>query len=379
MRVIMACAGTGGHINPAISIANTICARDKGSQILFIGTQSGLENELVKKAGYEIKHIRTGKLLRSITLENIKAIYNSILGIKDSKKILKEFKPDVVIGTGGYICIPVMMASKKLKLPYILHESNAFPGLAVKLTAKKASCVMIGFKEAKARLKNRENVVYTGTPIKFTQKDIENMDMSKCKKELKLSDEDIGKNKKIIMVIGGSQGAKKINETVIDMVATYKDEKSYFVLAVGHKNYEGVLKIVAKKEKEQNIDLAKYLKIEKYIYDMESMYKVATLCIARSGAMTINELIVAGIPSILIPLPSAAENHQLYNAKVLENINAASVIIESDLTKEKLYETVNKIIYDDETLKRMSTSAKEAVTNDVDDKIYSCIEKICDR
>ena len=146
MKVIFACAGTGGHINPAIAIANIILKNE-------------IENELVKKSGYDITHIRTGKFIRSFTFKNFNSIIKIIKGMKDASKIIKEFKPDLVIGTGGYICVPVMHASKKYKVPYILHESNAFPGLSVKLYSKNAASVMIGFKDAKARLKNRKNML----------------------------------------------------------------------------------------------------------------------------------------------------------------------------------------------------------------------------
>ena len=172
MRVVFACAGTGGHINPAIAMANLILKKENDSQILFIGTETGLENKLVENAGYKISHIRTGKILRELTLKNITALINAYKGIGDAKTILKEFKPDIVIGTGGYICGPVMKAAKKLKIPYYLHESNAFPGVSVKLLAKDAKCVMVGFEDTKARLNSKAKVVYTGTPAKFTEEDI---------------------------------------------------------------------------------------------------------------------------------------------------------------------------------------------------------------
>ena len=172
MRVIIACAGSGGHINPGIAIANMIKNKEPDSAILFVGTKTGLENELVKKAGFEIKNIRAGKLHRRLTAENFKNMYNAVLGVSDSKKIIKEFKPDVVIGTGGYICVSVMKAAAALKVPYILHESNVFPGLSVKLNAKHAAKVLLGFDETKKYLPN-SNCVYTGTPAKFNKDTID--------------------------------------------------------------------------------------------------------------------------------------------------------------------------------------------------------------
>ena len=224
MKVVFACAGTGGHINPAIAMANIIMKNEPDSQVLFIGTETGLENKLVANAGYEIKHIRTGKIIRELTLKNFSQMIHAIQGIGDAKKLLKEFAPDIIIGTGGYICGPVMKAAVKLKIPYYLHESNAFPGVSVKLLAKNAKAVMVGFEDAKQRLNQKANVVYTGTPAKFSEEDIINLDKEACLKEVGL--ENI--NKKIVLVTCGSQGAKRINEVLLDMVKEYQDENTYY-------------------------------------------------------------------------------------------------------------------------------------------------------
>ena len=217
MKVLFACAGTGGHINPAIAMANIVVKNEPDSQILFVGTETGLENKLVANAGYEIRHIRTGKIIRELTLKNFAQLIHAYQGIGDAKRLLKEFKPDIVIGTGGYICGPVMKAATKLKIPYFLHESNAFPGVSVKLLAKNAKAVMVGFEDAKQRLNPKANVVYTGTPAKFSEEDIKKLDKAECLKELGL--ENI--NKKIVLVTCGSQGAKRINEVLLDMIKKY--------------------------------------------------------------------------------------------------------------------------------------------------------------
>lgn len=375
MRVILTCAGTGGHVNPAIAIANILKKNDSQCEVLFIGTKTGLENDLVTKSGYKIKAIRTGKLLRRITFKNVVAIFKVIAGIGDAKKIIKSFKPDVVIGTGGYICGSVMLAAKHYKIPYILHESNSYPGVAVKLLAKNAKYVFIGFKDAKKRLKNRENIIYTGTPTKFTAKDIQKLDVQKCKEALKLTDEDIGKDRKIIFVTGGSQGAIKFNQVVLDMVRMYQDKKIYVVLVTGQKNYDMVIKLKEEIIKSENIDLDKYISIRKFVYDMDKMYKIATLCIMRAGAMTINELIISAKPSILIPFPYATENHQLYNAKVLENVGGAKVILESQLNSSVLYKNINEIINNESILQNMEKNISNALKTDTENIIYEYILK----
>ena len=338
MKVVFACARTGGHINPAIALAKYIVKKESNSKILFIGTEDGLENELVPKAGFEIKHIRTGKLIRKITPKNFIEIKNAIAGIKDSKKILEEFKPDIVIGTGGYVCYSVMKAAKKLKIPYALHESNAFPGISVKTLANNASKMFIGFEDAKARLKNRENIVYSGTPIKFSKEEYDALDKNSCLKELNLDG-----SKKIIFVTGGSQGAIKFSKIILDYLKIYREEDKLFFLVTGLKNYDEVLKQKEEIEKEIGESLDKFLKIEKFVYEMEKAYKVSSLLITRSGAMTISEIDTVSKPAILIPYPYATENHQLYNANVLKNKGVAEVIEEQNLDINTLRDSINKI------------------------------------
>jgi len=372
MRVIIACAGTGGHINPGIAIANVIKEKEKNSEFLFIGTENGIENELVKKAGFNIVHIRTGKLYRKITLKNFKSVFDTLAGINDAKKIIDEFKPDIIIGTGGYICGAVMMAAKNKKVPYVLHESNAFPGVAVKMLAKNAARVLVGFEDTKVRLKNRKNIVFTGSPAKFDANKIDSLDKEKCIEELGLKD--IVDNRKIIFVTGGSQGAKKFNDVIVDLVLEKKSNKFFVVLATGIKNYDEVSKAL------KNVnDAKKYIKLERFVFDMDKMYKASDLLITRAGAMTITEIALASKPAILVPFPYAAENHQYYNAKVLEDAGGAKIIIESDLTKESLYSEIENIIGSEDKLKIMSDVSRSLQKNDVEQVIYDEIVDVLKR
>lgn len=370
MRVVFACAGTGGHINPAIAMANLIMKKEPESEIIFIGTETGLENKMVVNSGYSIKHIRTGKIIRELTLKNITALINAYKGIFDAKKILAEFKPDLVIGTGGYICGPVMKAAKKLKIPYILHESNAFPGVSVKLLAKDAKCVMLGFEDAKERLNKKAKTIYTGTPAKFNEEDILNLDKEKCLEKLNLSNI----NRKIVLVTCGSQGAKRINEVVMSMIKKYQNKDLFFILVTGDKNYDEVLNIKEEAQKEIGHSLDECLRLEKFIFNMDEMYKVADVCITRAGAMTISELALSHKPSILIPLPTAAENHQFFNAKVLENVGAAKIIEQKDLTEEVLNNTLLEIVSNNENLEKMEKNASKVIVKNVEEKIYDCIK-----
>ena len=372
MRVIITCAGTGGHVNPGIAIASIIKENQKDSEFLFIGTETGIENELVTKANYNIAHIRTGKLYRKLTLKNFKSVFDTIAGINDAKKIIKEFKPNVVIGTGGYICGAVMIAARKLKIPYILHESNAFPGLAVKMLTKNAARVLVGFEDTKTRLNNRQNVVYTGSPAKFNSEKIEKLDKEICKKDLGL--DNIPSGKKIIFVTGGSQGAKKFNDTVINLALEKKSNKFFVVLCAGIKNYDELNNRLSKIK-----DADKYIKLERFIFDMDKMYKVSDLLVTRAGAMTITELTLAAKPAILVPFPYAAENHQYYNAKVLEDAGAGKIIIDGEFNEESLYNQIENIISSEDKLKIMSDNSKSLQKNDVEQIIYNEIINVVNR
>lgn len=220
MRVIISAAGTGGHINPGLAIANKIKEADKKSEIIFIGTTRGLENDLVPKAGYQLKTIEAYGLSK-----DLKKLYKTFKGIGQAKKIIQEFKPDIIIGTGGYICGPTVIAARKCKVPVLLHESNAFPGKAVQMLAKNTNTICVSFEDAKNRIKQREKVVVTGTPVKIKKKEY-----SLLQKEEILKKYDINTNyMPIVLIFGGSQGARRINETMIEIISK-KMNKNYQII-----------------------------------------------------------------------------------------------------------------------------------------------------
>ena len=366
MRAIIACAGSGGHINPGIAIANTIMKNEPDSKIIFIGTEKGMENDLVPKAGFELKTIHAGRLHRKLTWYNFRNMMYTFMGIRDAKKIIKNFKPDVVIGTGGFICPPVMMAAKSKKIPYVLHESNAFPGLSVRIVARGAAKVFTGFEDTLSRLPDGTNAEFTGTPAKFDTDHMMSLNKEKCIVEL-----GIPNDKKVIFVTGGSQGAIKFNQVVIDMILKYRPKDLFFIIATGPLNYESVYNKV---KDIKGID--SILKIEKFVYEMDKMYKAADLLITRAGALTITEISIARRPAILIPLPTAAENHQLYNAKSMEKRGAGVVIEENVLNEDVLYGKIKEVVYDDERLSEMGENAFKLYRPSVDETIYNKIKLV---
>ena len=233
MKAIIAAAGTGGHINPGLAIANKVKEEEKDSKIIFIGTDRGLENDLVPRAGYELKTIDAHGLSKEISYSNLKNMYKTFRSYGEAKKIIGEFKPDIVIGTGGYICGPVISSAHKLGIPTMLHESNAFPGKAVKFLAKNADCILVSFEDAISRIKNAKKIVHTGTPTKIRKKNYSIEELDKMKKDIGLKN-DIP----TVLVFGGSQGAQAINEAIIG-IAKNKLNKEYQIMwATGPKQYD---------------------------------------------------------------------------------------------------------------------------------------------
>ena len=369
MKVVIAAAGTGGHINPGIAMANKIMQEEPDSKIIFIGTNRGLENDLVPRAGYELKHIDSYGISRELSIKNIKRLYKTYKSIGEAKKILKDFKPDIVIGTGGYICISVGEAAKRLKIPVILHESNAFPGVAVKLLSKYAEKILLGFEEAKNRLPKANKLVGTGTPTKIKKINYSDQEKKEKLDSIQLKD----KKLPIVLVFGGSQGAQSINNAILGIVEQKLNTNYQIIWAAGKGNYEQVKNELATKN--IDIDSIENAKILPYIYNMQEMMNIADLVVCRSGAMTISEITILEKPAIFIPFPFAAENHQEYNARVLEKIGAAKIILDKDLNAQILNNQIGSIVANASILQSMGKNAGKIKIENVEDKIYSEIKE----
>ena len=363
MKVIISAAGTGGHINPALAIANKIKEKNPNSEIVFIGTPNGLENDLVPRAGYDLKTINAFGLKKDVSFTNLKHICQTILSRNAVKKIFDEIKPDIVIGTGGYICGPVFSIATKRKIPTILHESNAYPGKAVKMYSKKVSEILVGFEETKNYLKGCKKVVFTGTPTK-----IKKINLSESKKKEILDSLGIKNKLPIVLIYGGSQGAQKINEAVFELIKMKKNDGYQIIWATGTKQFD----IVKEKfeEMNQNISNITNVKILPYIYNMEELMNLADLMVCRSGAMTITEISIVGKPAIFVPLPSMGANRQEDNALVLKKIGAAKMILNDNLTEKNLSEEINDIIKDKTELEEMGKMAHSIAPYNVEEKIY---------
>ena len=359
MKVIIAAAGTGGHINPGIAIANKIKEKEPDSEIIFIGTERGIENDLVPRAGYKLKTVDAYGISKKISVKTIK---NNI-------KIIKEFRPDIVIGTGGYICGGAISSAYKLGIPTVIHESNAYPGKATKFLNKKLTKILLGFKDAEKFFDDKTKLVVTGNPTKVKEEKISEEEKRKILQELGLTT-----TLPTILVFGGSQGAKAINDAMIPLIKEKKNDKYQIIWSVGPKQYDIIKEEFLKDD--IDIDKIKNTKIVPYIYNMSEIMNSIDVIVSRSGAMTITEISLVGKPAIFIPLPSMSANRQVDNAKVLEKLGAAKIILNEEVNSKNLSNTIDKLLQNPEELKQMGKRAKQIATYNVEEKIYDEIKKV---
>ena len=362
MRVLFAGGGTAGHINPAISIANFIKSKEDSFEALFVGTKKGLETKLVPASGYDIKYIDIMGFDRKHLLKNIVVLKKLYDTRQECKKIIKEFNPDFVVCTGGYVSGPVAMAASALKIPSLIHEQNVYPGLTVKGSEKYVDYVAVSFEETLNHL-DRSKCVVTGNPIRS---EILNADREEARKAIGLLDEPF------VLIFGGSLGAGKINENVVKMLKKVKEENKFSMMfGTGDKNFDEI----SAKIKETGIELNERIKVVPYINNMHEVMAAADLIVSRSGAITLGEIAVLGKPSVLIPSPNVVRNHQEQNARELERGGAARVLTEDILTENSLYDTISELISDKELLEKMGENAKSFAKRDALEKIYEIIKK----
>ena len=367
MKILLAGGGTAGHINPAIAIAKYAMSIDPDTQILFVGKTGAMEAKLVPAEGFDIKFIDVEGLKRSFSLSNIMVLLKLIKARGECEKIIREFRPDVVVGTGGYVCAPAFLAANKLGIATLIHEQNVFPGAAIKLLSKKSTVTAISFRESTKYLANAKNILFTGNPIRPS---IMSTDYINARNVLKIG------NEKFIVAFGGSLGAKKINDVIIDYIPKINgSDKIRLCFATGEKNYSSVMEQL----KEKNIKLCDNIKIVKYIDNMDVVMNGADLVIARSGAITISELCVLGKPSILIPSPNVTNNHQEINAMALHNKSAAKMILEKDFSAELLQKELDNILDNDDRLRKMKANALSMGSPDATDIIYRELKKMAEK
>lgn len=344
-RVILSGGGTGGHIYPAITIAKELAKLDD-VEFLFVGTPNGMESKIIPREGYKFAPLEAAGLKRKLTLENISILLKTAGSLFKARKILQDFKPDVVIGTGGYVCGPILLAAALSHIPTLVQEQNVIPGVTNKILSRFVDKIALGYEDAASRFPHPEKCVYTGNPIR---PDVVSAKRVESRKLLGIHPEDF-----MVLITGGSRGAKTINTSMIGVHKHFKDTKNICLYHVtGDLGYDNVNKELGCTEDGR---YGTSSRIIKYEYHMQNALAAADLIICRAGAISLAEVAAREIPSILIPYPYAAEDHQTFNARVFVAAGAAKMIVDQYVTDKELIQDIGDLMENPESLAMMAGS-----------------------
>lgn len=366
MHILFAGGGTAGHINPALAVAGYIKEKHPNAKISYIGTAEKLEARLVPEKGYDFYTIKVAGFQRSLSpkgiVHNVSAVSKAVKASFDCKKLLRDLKPDVVVGTGGYVSGPVLKEAQKMGIKTCIHEQNAFPGVTTKMLAPNADKVMLAMPEAERYLKLKTKPIITGNPIR---EELLHITREEARKKIGFDE------RPVILSFGGSLGALRINEAVTELIKWHNGtDKFYHIHATGSYGNAAVTEAL------KGTKLSDMIDVREYINDMDVCMAAADLVICRAGAITLGELQACSKPAVLIPSPYVAENHQFHNAMTLKRAGAAEIIEEKELTGEKLIETVSYLIENKHKLEKMSKAAKKSAIADANERIYKVIMEL---
>lgn len=361
MRVILAGGGTGGHIYPALAIGQGIVRKWPGSEIVFVGTNHGLESTIVPETGLELKTISAQGLDRSSMIKAVGSALKVPVGFWQARNIIKEFRPDIIIGTGGYVSYPVVMAGSVMGFKTIIHEQNALPGLANRALSKRVNYVLLTFSEAEEYLQ-ADHIKVTGLPVR---PDIGSVDRSDA-----CGFFDLREDRFTVLAVGGSRGAVSINRAMAGLVNRYLKTEVQIIWITGEQHYKEIVQSYSEQGIPDNV------RIYPFLFDMAKALAAADLVICRAGAATIAELAIRGVPAILVPYPYAAENHQEKNARSLEKKGAALTIVDEFLDKTSLHAKVEELRNNKFRLLRMAQIMKEEGHPNALEDILAIIEEV---
>ena len=364
MNFLFTCGGTAGHINPALGVAQRLRELMPDCGVLFVGAEGNMETELVPREGFDIETIKITNISRSLSLDGIKHNLNTVKNVLtatgEAKKIIKRFAPDVVIGTGGYVCYPVISAAHSLSIPTAVHESNAIPGLTTKMLAGIVDRILLGFEESRSHYKRQDRVVVTGTPVREGFRGTE--------KQLAREKLGIDAEKPLVLSVWGSLGAEFMNKTMLEFIERALGSPSFGLIhAAGKSGYAAMKDGLEARGLENAAERG--MEVREYIYDMPLVMAAADLVICRSGASTLSELAALGKPAILVPSPNVTNNHQEENARVLEKAGAAVMISEANITPDGLLGSVSLLLSRPETLDSMGAQMKKLSTANATEEI----------
>ncbi|WP_101697613.1 undecaprenyldiphospho-muramoylpentapeptide beta-N-acetylglucosaminyltransferase [Clostridium minihomine] len=368
MKVLFAGGGTAGHINPALAIAGYLREQEPDAEILYVGAKGGMEERLVPEAGFSFQSITISGFQRKLTpkaiMRNIKTVARVISASGESKRLIREFSPDICIGTGGYVSGPVIREAIRMGIPALIHEQNAYPGVTNKMLAKKANMAMLAIEDAKRYLDPSVPYKVTGNPVR---QEILRADRERARRALGLDD------RPLILSFGGSLGARSINESIVELLlSSAKNQKYQHIHGYGQNG--GWLPDLLK-EKGLNIEKAKNIQLKEYIKNMPECMAAADLVICRAGAITLSELQAQGKASILIPSPNVAENHQYHNAMALVRRRAALLLEEKDLSGQALVNKVERAFSAPGGVNELGKNAKRMAILDANERIYKIMRE----
>lgn len=367
MRVLLTGGGTSGHVNPALAIADIIKSHEPDSTFLYVGTENGIEKKLAEKEGYDFRSVKIQGIKRSLSLKNVKTAYLIMTAPLKAKKIIEDFEPDVVVGTGGYVCWAPLKAAADMGIPTVIHESNSVAGLAVRKLEDKVDIILTNFKSTKDSLTDKNKAICVGNPIR---KSFNGLSREQARAALGIPDS----QSFVILSFGGSLGAPRINEAAIDVMREFsvKHEDVVHFHSGGRNYYKNAMQMFAGYSLEKN----SRLDIKEYIYDMSLYMCAADVVICRAGAMTLTELAMLGKPAILIPSPNVTDNHQYKNAKALADKGAAVLIEEKELSAERIAAEIEKLYCNRELREKMSAAVAEFANPQVNEQIYGEISRL---
>ena len=370
MNILFTCGGTAGHVNPAVALARIFQERNPGCRVLFVGADGGMETRLVPKEGYPIQTVTITNFHRSLAPADIAHNLGTLVNMQKSKKqaqrILDEFQPDLVVGTGGYASFPVVKEAARRHIPTAVHESNAVPGLTTKALSKVVDCVMVGFEESRAHYDNPDKVVVTGTPVRG---DFFRYTRQEARKQLGIED-----NRPLLLSYWGSLGAEVMNRQMVDFIAKECYEGAPF------RHIHGAGRDFAWMQEEllrRGLKLGDNgVEVREYIYDMPLVMAAADVVLCRAGASTISELTAIAKPAILVPSPNVTANHQEKNARVLADQGAAVLLLEKDCQRDELYEQAEALLRDRPRRDGMIRALTSMAVPDAGEKIYITLRSL---
>jgi len=371
MKFIFTCGGTAGHINPALAVAGRLRALMPDCEILFVGAEGKMEMDLVPREGYEIRPLKITNISRGHSLKdvahNLETLKNVAVSHHEARVLIKDFAPDAVIGTGGYVCYPVLTAASELHIPTLIHESNAVPGLTTKMLSEKVSRVMVGFEESREHYAHPDKVIVTGTPVRgefgcYTKEE--------AKRALGMAPEE-----KLVVSVWGSLGAAHMNGIMGELIPMMTGNEGFRLLhAAGSMYYEHLIELLAEKAPGYE---SRGAEVREYIYDMPRVMAAADLILCRAGASTISELCYMGKPVIMVPSPNVTNRHQERNARVLEQAGGAKVLLEGEFDAASLLGGVKALLADGAKLEEMGKAMRALAVPDATERICEIILQLC--